>query len=66
IHKRRRKSKKIDMPALGYSSRMKGGHEKTPEVTTLTLPLGFCPVDQKSGAHTTRQTGILCEKYKAI
>ena len=57
IHKRRRKSKKIDMPALGYPSRMKGGHEKTPEVTTPTLPLGFCPVDQESGAHTTRQTG---------
>ena len=42
----------------GYPSRMKGGHEKTPEVTTPTLPLGFCFVDQESGAHTTRQTDI--------
>ena len=51
------------MPVLGYSSRMKGGHEKTPEVTTPTLPLGFCSGDGKSGAHTTRQTGIW-EKVK--
>ena len=44
------------MPALGYPSRMKGGHEKTPEVTTPTLPLGLCFVDQESGAHTTTPT----------
>ena len=25
--------------------------------SSQTLPLGFCPVDQESGAHTTRQTG---------
>ena len=35
------------MPALVYPSRMKGGHEKTPEVTTPTLPLGSVPLTSK-------------------
>ena len=43
----------------GYPSRMKGGHEKTPEVTTPTLPLGFCFVDRESGAHTTTNRKLM-------
>ncbi|MDY4769144.1 MAG: hypothetical protein SO267_00120, partial [Lachnospiraceae bacterium] len=47
IYKRRRKSKKIDMPALGYPSRMKGGHEKTPEVIPQPLPVESAPLTRK-------------------
>ena len=37
---------------------------KTPEVSAQkTLPLGFCPVDQESGAHTTQQTGSWRKNY---
>ena len=48
IHKRRRKSKKIDMPVQWYPSRASGGHGKTPEVSApKTLPFESIPLTWK-------------------